>query len=61
MLLELDDVAVGDGVGVGRAQDGSNSIVDGAGAEGWNDSSCSAGCEGDGCEASHGDCESVWR
>lgn len=61
MLLELDDVAVGDGVGVGRAQDGSNAIVDGAGAEGWNDSSCSAGCEGESGDASHGDSGSGWR
>lgn len=55
MLLELDDVAVGNGVGVRRAQDGGNPIVDGAGAEGWNDSCCSASREGEGGVASHGD------
>lgn len=53
VLLELDDVSVWDGLGVGRGQDRSGTIVDGVDTEGR--CSCSAGCERESDEASHCD------
>lgn len=55
MPLELDDVAVGDGLSIGRGQDGGSITVDGLCAEGGNDGRRSVGREGEGSEASHCD------
>lgn len=53
MLLELDDVAVGDGLGIGRGQDGGSISVNGLCAEGGDGGRSSAGREGESSDASH--------
>lgn len=55
MLLELDNVAVGDGLSVGRRQDRGSVAVNGAGSNVRKHSSRSSGCKGEGGDASHGD------
>lgn len=55
MALELDDVTVGDNLGVHRGQQRSGIVVDCACAERGDDSRCCSGREGEGGEASHCD------
>lgn len=58
MFLELDDVTVGDGLGVDRGQDGSGVSVDGLCAEGRNGGGSSVDREAEDSDAFH--CERGW-
>jgi hypothetical protein len=51
MLLELDDIGVGNNLGVGRGQNGRGVAVNGLIADAGR--RCSVGREGEGDEASH--------
>ena len=53
MLLELDDVRVGDHLGVGRRENGGGVAVDGLKGDLWRRGS--AGCERESDETPHGD------
>lgn len=55
MLLELDDVTVGNGLCVGRGQEGSSIRVNGLGAERGDDGRGDAGREGESSKALHDD------
>lgn len=55
MLLELDDVTVGDSLCVGRGQERSSVRVNGLGAERGDDSRGDAGREGESSKALHDD------
>lgn len=55
MLLEFDNVTVGNGLRVGRGKDGGSIRVDSLGAEGGDDSRGNAGREGESSEAPHDD------
>lgn len=55
MLLELDDVTVGNCLCVGRGQERSSVRVNGLGAERGDDSRGDAGREGESSEALHDD------